>query len=100
MAKIYIKNVKFHFNFFNMVANKFHHSHYYLKDSFTTKVNDLDINFSCFSLFHYNVRSIPKNMQNFQNYLDTLNFRFSIMDFSETWFTDVNYKLSKQNLLR
>ena len=46
-----------------------------------------------FSLFHVNARSLQKNYDNFRNLLDTLDFNFSILAISETWFngnTNVN----------
>ena len=80
-------------HYFNTVANQVLHSDYYLEDSFIQKVKEREIKPSCFSLIHYNIRSIPKNLHNFQIYLDTIDFNFSIMAFSETWFTDFNCSL-------
>ena len=46
-----------------------------------------------FSLFHVNARSLPRNYDHFCTLLDSLDFNFSIMAVSETWFnanTNVN----------
>ena len=45
------------------------------------------------SLIHFNIRSIQKNLQKFLNYIETLEFQFAVMGFSETWFTDTNHSL-------
>ena len=80
-------------HFFNTVGNQVLHSDYYLEDSFTHQIRQKWIKPLCMSIIHFNIRSIPKNLHNFQNYLETLDFQFAIMGFSETWFTDVNHSL-------
>ena len=40
------------------------------------------------SLCHLNIRSIKKNVSNFETDMDCLNFRFSIIGFTETWLRD------------
>ena len=43
---------------------------------------------SSFSTYHLNARSLPKNDDDFTNYLSSLNHEFSIIALSETWLTD------------
>ena len=52
------------------------------------------------SVLHLNIRSINKNFDNFQLFLSSLNYCFSIICFSETWCNDrnvdnSNYKIAK-----
>ena len=49
-------------------------------------MNSLDSN--CFSLFHSNIRSAPKNLEHLDAYLKCINFNFTILGLSETWFND------------
>ena len=78
-------------HFFNTVGNQIMHSDYYLEDSFKQLIEQKCISPLSMSFIHLNIRSIPKNLQNFLNYLDTLDFQFAIMGFSGTWFTDINH---------
>ena len=82
------------------------HSNYYLEDSFVKHciMNSLDSN--CFSLFHLNIRSAPKNLEHLDAYLKCINFNFTILGLSETWFNDytvANYDTNgyvKENVYR
>ena len=51
-----------------------------------------------FSVLHLNIRSIKKNFENFKLFLSSLEFSFSVICFSETWFDDLDnstYELPK-----
>jgi hypothetical protein len=63
---------------------------YYTEDSFVKKCHDIGIDNACFSLIQFNIRSIPKNLTHFENYMDTLNYHFTIIGLSETWLNDSN----------
>ena len=41
-----------------------------------------------FSILHLNIRSIKKNFEKFKLFLSSLDFSFSVICFSETWFDD------------
>ena len=52
--------------------------------------NDFQNNFQCFlkdsfSVLHLNIRSMNKNFESFKEFYLTINFKFSIFCFSETW---------------
>ena len=46
-----------------------------------------------FSLFHVNIRSIPRNLDKLKLHLDSLNHSFSIVAISESWLTSTNKNL-------
>ena len=46
-----------------------------------------------FSILHHNIRSIPKNFLSLQEYLDCIDYKFSIIGISETWHNDVTCKM-------
>ena len=46
---------------------------------------ELDINKYHLSLLHNNIRSIPHNLDHFNQFLNGLDIDFSILAFSETW---------------
>ena len=43
-----------------------------------------------FSILHLNIRSIKKNFEKFKLFLSSLDFSFSVICFSETWFDDLD----------
>jgi hypothetical protein len=61
---------------------------YYLEESFKKKCCQANINEQSFSIFHHNIRSVPKNSSSLQNFLESLNFKFTIIGLSETWLTE------------
>ena len=63
---------------------------YYTEDSFIKKMKLVSTDKTKFSLLHLNVRSIPKNFNNFLTYLETLQYQFSVIGISETWLKDHN----------
>ena len=61
--------------------------HYYDEQSFQDEVvknNDAE---KCFSMLHFNIRSIQKNYENCIQFLHSLHYPFSIIGMSETWHT-------------
>ena len=65
-------------------------SHYYLEQSFNNKFKEKFGNKEPFSLFHLNVRSIPKNFNNLEAYLLNIRTKFSIVGLTETWLNKAN----------
>ena len=76
--------------YFNVFANRLSCCDYHLEDSFNKKCRDLRIDQTCFSLLHTNIRSVPKNLINFTNYLDLLCIKFSVIGLTETWLQENN----------
>ena len=80
-------------HYYNTISNQTLHSEYYLEDSFCHQLKRRSISPKCLSMIHYNIRSIPKHLHDFENYLETLNFRFAIIAFSETWHNESTHSL-------
>ena len=57
---------------------------YYLEDEFINKIGSSNVN-NCFSFIHFNSRSLSKNFDYINAYIDNLDFTFTIYGFSETW---------------
>ena len=51
--------------------------------------NFLDNSLDQFSVLHLNIRSIKKNFENFKLLLNSINFPFSVICLSETWWDDL-----------
>ena len=51
--------------------------------------NFLDNSSDQFSVLHLNIRSIKKNFENFKLFLNSINFTFSVICLSETWWDDL-----------
>jgi hypothetical protein len=69
---------------------------YYYSDTFnnlTKHINENKLN-----LIHFNSRSLNKNIDNITDYLKTLNHKFPIIAFSETWLNDNNSSPSLNNI--
>ena len=68
-------------------ANLHHNSNvnydYYFEDKFRCKLDKKDE--SRLSLFHLNVKSIPKHYDEMELYLKSLDFKFSFIGLTETW---------------
>ena len=58
---------------------------YYDEDSFNELVSSGINEFNSFSFLHLNIRSIPRNFHSFENFVQCLKHRFSILGISETW---------------
>ena len=80
--------------FFNDMANLQNHignCKYYIEESFNTTFKRNLMN--NFSLFHINIRSLPKHHTELSCYLENLNVNFSVIGISETWLNDSNCEL-------
>ena len=75
-------DVNFYQNLNNNCINK---CDYYHEDSMNKNCKELDINKYHLSLLHNNIRSIPHNLDHFNQFLNGLDIDFSILAFSETW---------------
>ena len=58
--------------------------------------NDFQNNFQCllkisFSVLYLNITSMNKNFESFKEYYSTINFKSSIVCFSETWVDDISF---------
>ena len=71
--------------------------HYLLEDTFNSKCETEKITSNEFSIIHFNIRSIQKNLQEFDNFLHNLNHSFSVIGFSETWLNQSNSSLYNLN---
>ena len=69
-------------------GNNFSNSDYYVTDDFIKKCKSLSDNDACFSVIHMNIRSLPRHLHEFEAYLHCLEFDFTVIALSETWFTD------------
>ena len=65
---------------------------YFIEDTFIEyyKKHRLD---SFFSLFHTNVRSLPKHHNELELYLESLKCKFSLIGITETWLNASNFEL-------
>ena len=80
-------------NFFN--HNEYCiNSNYYLESSFNKMCHDKYRDFYGLSLFHLNIRSLPKNLNNLELYFKNLNMTFSVIGLSETWIQESNVLIS------
>ena len=80
-------------NYFN--ENIYHiNSNYYLESDFNKLYQKQYKNSDGISLVHVNIRSLLKNMNNFELYLDGLEIDFNVIGVSETWIKESNVSLS------
>ena len=68
-------------------------SKYYDEKIFKDKIQLLNLKENYLSMLHFNIRSAPKNMVNFENFLYSLNTEFSLIGLTETWFNNVTADL-------
>ena len=80
-------------NYYNTISNQIHHSDYYLEDSFAHQIKRRMIDSKCFSMIHCNILSLPKHLHTFENYIESLGFKFKIVAFSETWLNETTFAL-------
>ena len=57
---------------------------YYVPDEVRDQLKSLQLN--SFSVLHLNIRSMKKHFEAFQDFIESLNFKFSAICLSETWF--------------
>jgi hypothetical protein len=80
-----INNLDSDEHFFNLCISN--NNNYLLEDTFVSEHSN---KFDQFSLNHFNACSLPHNFDKFTNYLNLLQFPFSIIGVSETWLTSTN----------
>ena len=61
---------------------------YYLEDMFNSKLSKMNIQSNNFSMLGTNIRSMPKNLSKLKCYLETLDHKFTIHGFTESWISD------------
>ena len=59
---------------------------YYFEDGFNEKIKKSNIN--NLSMFHLNVKSLPKHFDELELYLNSLDMKFSFLGLTETWLTN------------
>ena len=78
--------------FYNSHVNySLHSCNYYLEDQLNKALANVPSN--CTSVLHANMRSIPKNLHDFELYLSNINYNFNFLCFSESWLKDSNKDL-------
>lgn len=66
---------------------------YFLEHSFIKKCQNTNVTTDAFSVVHLNIRSLGRNINEFQAYLSTINFNFSFIGLTETWLSTSNANL-------
>lgn len=74
-------------NFFSDNDNP-QHCKYYNEEQFNSLIDSQSKDCTLFSVFHLNIRSLPKNYDQLVNLLSTLNHTFSVIGLSESWLTE------------
>ena len=75
-------------NYFNSFNQYITNCNYFLESAFINEMSKLYQMKQNFSLCHLNIRSMSKNLKSFENYLDLIGHRFTILAFTETWLKD------------
>ena len=63
---------------------------YYLEEMFNDKIKKYKISNQSSSSLHINIRSAQKKLGSLENYLDTLDHKFTTIGISESWLKDAN----------
>ena len=79
-----------YFNSYNQVKAN---SNYYTETSFKEHVTKCTDAKDMFSMRHLNIRNISKNLSSFENYLETIQYNFTMIGLTETWLNDKTYDL-------
>lgn len=88
-------------NYYNSSLSNNLNCKYYNEDSLNGRIASELVNIPTFSLVHLNIRSIQKNLNNFDLYLHNLDIKFDIIGLTETWLNENNadrYRLSGYNV--
>ena len=76
-------------NFYNVMNQYVAQCNYYLEPYFNEHIiNKVPTTKSLFSLCHVNIRSIKKNLSEFETYLQLLDHEFTVIGLTETWLND------------
>ena len=81
------------FNFYNAMSQN-RCCNYYLESSFNNMINKTKEK-NIFSLCHLNIRSMKKNIAQFESFLDLLDHDFTVVGLTETWLNDCDCHLYK-----
>jgi exonuclease III len=84
-------------HFFSGTKFNSNHCEYYSENDFNKMCYENDYANNSLSLFHVNVRSIPKNKSNLDNYLALLTHNFEFIGLTETWLNDQTCNLFNLN---
>jgi hypothetical protein len=79
-------------NYYNSPSMQTPKTQYLLVDALNTKI-DASRDYSYFSTFHTNIRSTPKNYDNFNHLLSLITHKFTILAITETWLKPHNIDL-------
>ena len=66
---------------------------YYLEEQLVSEISSNERLDTKMSLFHMNIKSLPKHFDEFQLYLDSIKFKFSIIGLTETWLDENKHGL-------
>ena len=81
-------------NFYDGIVQAIGDCKYYLEDMFNDDIiKNANRVTNTFSMIHLNIRSMKKNLSNFEAYLKLLEHKFRIVAISETWLQDANCNL-------
>ena len=58
---------------------------YHIEETFNKKCSQLSVSDCNLSVFHLNIRSLPKHAKELQSYLSNLNIEFTVIGLTETW---------------
>jgi hypothetical protein len=75
------------FQFYNdhLYLNNIGNCNYYTENKFVSMFRKLSENHLRFSIINFNIRSMCKNLNNFQTYLYNIDFLPTVLSFTETW---------------
>lgn len=71
-------------------VKNFGNSNYYKEDMFNGNYAQMTNNNDYFSIIHMNIRSVPKHLDDFTQYLTNLQHSFRIIGLTETWLKEDN----------
>ena len=63
---------------------------YYIEDTFIKNISNKQEDKRALSMFHMNIKSLPKHFDELQQYLNVLKYDFSVIGISETWLSENN----------
>ena len=74
-------------NYFNELGS-YTKCKYYLEAGYNKKLQGLNLSKDNCSFIHLNIRSMMKNMSQFENYLQNIHHKFTFIGLSETWINE------------
>ena len=80
-------------HYYRFLPGYFSNCAYYDEALFQEKCLKSDLSQENFSLIHFNARSACRNLSSIENYLHCLNFQFSVVGLTETWYNESNVGL-------